>query len=308
MKIAYASTVEEARAFVKRGYTPIECSFGEESVVDRWGLDHHGFLEEEDPVSLKAFKHTSQRGYRALSRFVFTGQPDPDAVVAALLMAKEISPSKTLVEAVAQLDRDPVGIDQTRPPFIHVSAFRMDITPDRTQKSYEKALKIGKAVFGTDSLDDSTIRAARSYERLRKEKAANALQICQNGVAFAISDVDNRDFWHGLRGEGKDIVVQYKPLQGVITFSGCSPEAVQRLQQQNVSRIPLTDLLGERGFHSFYIDSGLEFLLGKGSGGRTHIGGSPRHQRYSEDIARKTWQLLCAVVRNNKKPTTRLSA
>ena len=70
----------------KQGYTPVECSFGNETVVDDLQLDHHGPLHGQEGVAVRAYQnHFGKRSGRP--RFVVTGFPDEDACFAIASLA-----------------------------------------------------------------------------------------------------------------------------------------------------------------------------------------------------------------------------
>lgn len=291
MDLIHATTLEEAVAARDAGYEPIECSFGRQSVLGPLKMDHHGPYENQLPVSLRAFGHATRPDFRSSGKYVVTGQPDADSIYALLALEKAIELFFPIARDIAQLDLDPVGIDQTREYFLRNPAFRMQFQPHCSLTSYLQAYEVGRRAFDRAPLPRETIERARFYEHTRAERAQKAVKDIQSGIAFVVSDEDSRDFWHKFTAS---LVVQYKPQQGVITFSGCSEEAVNLLAAQGCARDHVFSFLDGDGLHSFY--TALNSLLGPGSGGRKTIGGSPRGIFFTELQARQAYNLLCATV------------
>jgi len=81
-QIVYARTIEIAKEYRDSGFIPIECSFGDESVVDdKYQMDHHGELSHLESVAIRAYRdHFGEKADDP--RFVVTGYPDEDATFA----------------------------------------------------------------------------------------------------------------------------------------------------------------------------------------------------------------------------------
>ncbi|MDP1695162.1 MAG: hypothetical protein Q8L34_06510 [Candidatus Woesearchaeota archaeon] len=296
MDVLYATTLAEAEAARDAGYEPVECSFNSVSVLGPLRLDHHGALSYNPPVSLQAAHLASDPSFQSPQGYVVTGQPDADAIYALLVLAKEIPPFAPIAEAIADLDSDPVGVNQLQGFYCRIPAFRMQFTPRYDIGSYLEALAIGQEVFHPKPLSDRDALHAEYFEQRRFRAAINAQQHIADDVVFVQSDVDSRDIWHDSFAS---LVVQFKPASGVITFSGCLPAAVDRLQKQKGrQRATVYQLLGDQGLYSFFPK--LEPLLGSGSGGRPTIGGSPRGMSYTYDQAHITYQLLRQHVSQRK--------
>ena len=280
MKLLYAKTLQEARHAKSEGYEPIECCFGEVSVVGKYCLDHHGPYADQEPVSLRAHDIVHQRGFQPLEKIVVTGRPDADTSYAALLLTGNLSPSLPIARAIGQLDLDPVGIAQTQGDYLRVAAYRTQLQPKRTKKSHVQALAIGTNVFSSEPLSRSTATEARQYERQRARRAKQAIQYVEDGIALVHSDEDSRDIWHKIFAS---LVIQYKPAEHILTFSGCTRDAVRRLRLQGIQRKSVYRLLGDQGFLGCY--ASFDAFLGEGSGGRADIGGSPKHLKITPDQA-----------------------
>lgn len=54
LKLHWVPGAAEARTLRDSGYCPVECSFGEESIVDALQMDHHGPLSHLKGVAIRA--------------------------------------------------------------------------------------------------------------------------------------------------------------------------------------------------------------------------------------------------------------
>lgn len=300
MELRYAKTLTEAQTARDQGYEPVECSFDSISVTGPLQLDHHGALAHNPPVSLQAFQLAQQQHFQPLERFVVTGQPDADAIYALLVLSGQIHPCEAIANAIATLDNDPVGIDQKQVPYLRVPAFRRAFTPRYNLDSFLEAIEVGKRAFDPAPLTDREALQAQYFEQHRFRAALQAKQQIVHDVAFVVSDQDSRDIGHDFFAS---LVVQYKPTSGVITFSGCTQAAINRLQARpfrSRTRISVYQLLGEQGLYAFFPK--LDALLGPGSGGRATIGGSPRGNSYSYQQAFQAYQLLCNHISSRSSP------
>ncbi len=96
IRFAVVRTVSDARRYLKRGWCPIECSFGPTTVEDELAMDHHGANSDREGVAIRAYRdHFGAR--RQDPRFVVTGMPDEDLSFAAASLAGVI-PHPSLVD------------------------------------------------------------------------------------------------------------------------------------------------------------------------------------------------------------------
>ncbi|RMG42358.1 MAG: hypothetical protein D6719_06520 [Candidatus Dadabacteria bacterium] len=285
--LRYAATLEQAFEYRNRGYEPVECSFGDTSVVGPLKLDHHGVYSEEEPVSVKAARIAMQPDFKPVTRFVVTGLPDPDAVYALLVLSGNLEPDLNIAKAIAELDIDPVGINRTAEPYIRNAIFEMKQIASLDIEGYKQAINAGLTAFKPGEIPEELKQSALLFEELREVEAKDAIKEIKNDVAFVVSDAASRDIWH----RDASLVVQYKPGQKVVTVSGCSEAAAKRLGKKSVY-----ELLGDRGFDNFY--SEIDAILGvSGSGGRSDIGGTPRGEHVNEESARKIFEALLKKIK-----------
>ena len=112
LEIEVVNTEEEAINFKNKGYIPVECSFGDVSVIDAFMLDHHAQYSELEGVAIRAYRDFFG-AVRSSPKFVVTGFPDEDATFAICALAgiiphpsfgdKFSSPSEEM-QIVSQMD------------------------------------------------------------------------------------------------------------------------------------------------------------------------------------------------------------
>jgi hypothetical protein len=86
VRIRVVANAAEARRALRGGYCPVECGFGDESVVCRLKMDHHGPLHHLPGVAIRAYtENFGQRGARPW--FAVTGYADEDATWAIAALA-----------------------------------------------------------------------------------------------------------------------------------------------------------------------------------------------------------------------------
>lgn len=82
LQIHIARSAREAGRYRDKGWCPIECSAGAESIVDKMTLDHHGALSDLEGVALRGYNEFY--GCRVANpKIVFLGFPDEDATFCA---------------------------------------------------------------------------------------------------------------------------------------------------------------------------------------------------------------------------------
>ncbi len=81
IEIIVADNYDDAVALKDKGWTPIECSFGDSSVIDELEMDHHGALSNREGVAIRAYRDFFGK-LKDNPRFVVTGFPDEDATFA----------------------------------------------------------------------------------------------------------------------------------------------------------------------------------------------------------------------------------
>lgn len=274
--IQYTDHMWEAQQWASRGYEPIECAFGKGSVMGPLHMDHHGQESWREGVALRAVRDH----FGALQqkpRFVVTGTPDADAVLAIIALAGLV-PQDAVPLAFADLvnrrDLDPITIQLLEEEYGEELLFFQQISKlRRDSKSFFRAIR-GMSALLTEGLSLEQRLQTRRKEERRIKMAENCLMEHFGGdVMLVQGNCWGFDRWY-LKAP---VIVSYSQRHRSITI-GCSSEA------------QAFELFGETGLMRVFAE------LGKGWGGREAIGGSPREQRFTLDdakeVARKVANLL----------------
>lgn len=306
MNLEIVHTHDHAEAVRRRdaGYEPVECAFGQDgSVLGPLALDHHGTESHREGVALRACR--DHYGARASDpRFVVTGTPDADATLAIVALAG-LAPRERIrrefYEVVDQHDVDPIGLDMLDSPageelawfnqrselFQNEAGFRKAVKDlvhllknglsesDRRQVHKSELNRRKKALQGVVSLfdvDGSMVPLPAETAHLPLRRGPSALE--RPGLVLLVkSTVWGFDQWYRLA----PVVVSYAERMAKTTV-GCPDVATAEA------------LLGPGGLMTVWP------RLGRGWGGRSTIGGSPRGARHgvsdSESAARALVNLL----------------
>lgn len=264
--VAYATSLDEARNFTRRGFEPVECSFGFDSVVGRYELDHHGRFSYKSPVSEVAAQLALSG--TAVKSFVFAGTPDPDSIFAALSLRGAINPTLELGAAIGKLDIDPFGIDRTEGPYLKTIDFERRLgNPRNSLDGFIRALQVGCKSFSRGDLSEDDALNAKRYEAEMIREAPRQIEETSGDMAFVVSDGYLRDAHYTV----KPVVVQYKPGQKKVTVRALTRESARVLGQKNTYQV-----FGPNGAKVLCPMMDESFQGGGLSGGREDIVGSPR--------------------------------
>jgi hypothetical protein len=272
-------------------------------VLGPLNLDHHGTESHREGVALRACRDLY--GARAADpRFVVTGTPDADAVLAIVALAGLVPPEALRPEFYALVDRhdvDPIGLDMLESRTGEELAwFNQRSELFQNEAGFRKA--IGHMVdLLRGGLDDETRRQVHKMELHRRKKALAgivalydledrplplpedpAAQPLRRGdathagpglVLFVKSTVWGFDQWYRLA----PVVVSYAERMAKTTAGCPDAETAERL-------------FGPGGLMNVWPG------LGKGWGGRGTIGGSPRGVRQRVSDAEATAHALVRVL------------
>lgn len=282
--IEIAHNVSEAKKLLKNGFCPVECSFGDESVVDGLKMDHHGPLSDLEGVAIRAYR--DHYGARASDpHFAVTGTPDEDACFAIAALAGKI-PHQSLAdlikdvslkmiwdrnlthvaELINQADIDPSSVDLTSDywgrlvlywrvltnlTIKDVSAFHAGVVRwrDLLTTPQDKLIDVVPLAL------ESCLQAVRSAPVEEISPKISVVNCSQWGFSYLFAHV-----WHkqypivlAFYGDGKG--------DGHVTFS-------------IKDKASATRILGDKGLLAIYTD--LEKFGFKNCGGRREIGGTDR--------------------------------
>jgi len=308
--IEIAQNAKEARAWLRKGYCPVECSFGEESVVCKLEMDHHGSLSDLEGVAIRAYRdHFGKRSEKPW--FVVTGTPDEDACFAIAALAGKI-PHHSL----AELFEDSILKDVWGQNFIHVAEIinKADTIPKEIDLMEDYW---GRLVVYWRSLTNITLRDATAFHagvarwrdilttaqdklistvpavveaRLQAVRAAPFESISKK---VTVVDCSPWGFSHTYAAEwythAPVILAFYGGINGLglITFSIKDKAISERLFGKN-GLLTVYDKLEEAGF--------------SGCGGREDIGGSDRHNPVSWEQAVDLGKIIDSLIIVPKKP------
>lgn len=265
VSIVYANSQKDALDALINGYEPIECSFGKDSVVGAYFLDHHGLYSNEDCVAVKAAKLV-QLDIR-LDKFVVTGTADCDQCYAiAALSGPKIPIVMEEAKAISELDVDPIGRDLSSERYQRILLFNQNTNKfsqslDGATKSLDELIRIYNGKYKA-----SEINVALKKEVERKDNAKKLISDMElEKIALVVSEERSFDVWYSYA----PIVVQYFPEKKIITLGLCPKKGSMLCSKSGF------DLLGFEGLASIYPLLDKEIKVGWG--GRESVGGSPRN-------------------------------
>lgn len=285
LTITHVSSAEEAMRFRDLGFCPVECSFGEDSIVDALQMDHHGALSHLEGVAIRAYRDCFG-ACRDDPRFVVTGAADADATFATAALAgvlphrsREAEFSKAPEFVRTAWTRDITGLAMLiNRADIHPIGLRLEESEEGLRLLLFKRLSSGvhdvpSFYAGLDHwrflLGPNTpmqlLQAVKAEERERVVEARAAqVRIISQDVAFVECKAWGYDVWYG---EVRPVIVAYQAGEGRVSI-GCRDLATAQR------------LLGPQGLRAVF-----PHLQPPGWGGRETIGGSPRSARLDRDQA-----------------------
>ena len=274
LAITHVSTAEAANAAVAEGFCPIECSFGEESVVDELAMDHHGALAHLESVALRAWRdHRGAR--RADPRFVVTGAADADATFAIAALAGLLPEGRdlgALAELIADADTRPHALaDDTRPEAALLLLWRRMASGVQDATAFYGGVDRWRVLLKA-APPQALLEAARAEEATRIA-AARTARVERFGpqVALVESPVPGFDVWYA---EIAPVIVAYVADAQRVTIGVRDLATAQAL-------------FGPRGLLEVFPK-----LQPAGWGGRETVGGSPRGVALPLEAALRTAQTL----------------
>ncbi|MFN3198620.1 MAG: hypothetical protein ACE366_09445 [Bradymonadia bacterium] len=304
LDIQFTHDHQEACRLRDAGYEPIECAFGQYgSVLGPLALDHHGTESHREGVALRACR--DHHGARADDpRFVVTGTPDADAVLAIVALADlvpEGAISDQFYTLVNQHDTDPIGHDlMSTEAGLALAWFNQRPSMSQSAKGFRKAVTDMVRVL-TQGLDAEDERHIRGSDRSRRRRAMEGIVALLDGDGFDVTVPARAEGLPVRRGDelfahdGMVLVVK-STVWGFDQWYRMAPLVVSFASRLHKVTVGCPDvataerLLGPGGLTAAWK------LLGKGWGGREAIGGSPRGVQLTLDDARETAHRLCPLV------------
>ena len=285
LHIHCAAEAGEAQRLREAGFCPVECSFGEESVVDGLRMDHHGAISHLEGVAIRAYRdHFGAR--RADPRFVVTGAADADATFAIAALAgwlphpsREAAFSSSppflrtawtrdvtdLARLINRADIDPIGLRlEESDDGLRLLLFKRLANGQHDAASFYAGVDHWRLLLWPNP-PLQLLKAVKAEEGQRVAEARAArVHIISQDVAFVESKVWGYDVWYA---EVRPVVVAYLAGEGRVSL-GCRDLATAQR------------LFGPQGLRAVF-----PHLQPPGWGGRQTIGGSPRGCRLERDQA-----------------------
>ena len=292
IEIVVAQSAAQAEALRRQGYCPVECSFGEVSVVDELILDHHGELSALSPVCIRSFERHS--GKRADDpRFVVCGGPDADAVLSIIALTDAVNvltfkesgsvheDFHELYELAALRDRDPHVdmVEQCKKNSVNTILLWF-----LQQRFRDWSVAVAGVVDACDQWisDPDCFQYCLEKEQSRKEQSSVDMEAGTvfpvNGTELSILLVEpDGGFGFDVFYQKHDFVVLFVSEHGTVTVGARDAETAKKL--------------GSRGLLDVFEELSKEQ---PGWGGSETVGGSPRGQKMEMmDAVKACFVLAC---------------
>jgi len=285
--IRFTNDYEAACRLRDLGFEPIECAFGQYgSVMGPLNMDHHGDESHREGVALRACRDL-YGARRDDPRFVVTGTPDADAVLAIIALAGLCEPEQ-LKPAFFQLvdahDTDPIGHDLLATPDGELLAhFNQQPGLFQNEAGFYTAVKLMRTLLGSglETAQRDQIRRADANRRRTALEGILAVIHRDGRRTDPPTSVDGLTLRRGedAIADSARVLVVKSPVWGFDQWYRMAPVVVSYASRMAKVTIGCPDgptaqrLFGEDGLMTAWR------TLGKGWGGRPTIGGSPRGTR-----------------------------
>jgi hypothetical protein len=279
----------EVEGLMEQGYVPIECSVDGKSIVDAFGMDHHGTMSYNPPVSLMAMSPTHYGAGRNRVGFVTVGSPDADAcwaVAAMLALVPNDESAMQLAETIGVLDIDPIGRDILNMPGGRLVALWNTLMGGvgADDLGFSMGVRLWQTLTNKVSVSRLApyLKGAEDAEVERRKLAQEDMEQgwrTQGILTIPQANVFGFDVWYSRCGEDGDprdaaswknpVVIARNAIHGHITI-GCPNKHVAE------------ELFGNGGLANLWkkLDAG----VAEGWGGHASVGGSPRGMKFDVDV------------------------
>lgn len=275
VEIVWAETADRAGELAADGYEPIECAFGEVSVLGQFAMDHHGRESDREGVAIRAYRDHFA-AHRCDPRFAVTGAADADACFAiAALIGQVPHPSRDpelgsvpgavrragtrdlieLAELINRIDVDPIGVrlDESDHGRLLLLWNRLaSNVQDAT--AFHAGVDRWRALLRRAPAELLVAIGEGEESRVHQAREAEVTPISEH-VAMVDSSVWGFGIWYA---EVAPVVVAFLDQPKAITVGCVNKETAERL-------------FGSGGLRNVF-----PTLAPPGWGGREAIGGSPR--------------------------------
>lgn len=279
VSIQYTDHLWEAQLWANRGYEPIECAFGQGSVMGPLAMDHHGSESWREGVALRACRdHYGARQQNP--QFVVTGTPDADAVLAIIALAALVpleSIPMSFADLVNRRDLDPMNVNLLEETFGAELLFFQQISHlHRDTASFLRAVRVMADLLLHGLTDEQRLNIRRKEERRIHLAEHCLIEHVGHNVIFVQGTIWGFDRWYQMA----PVVISYSQRHQSVTI-GCRDET------------KALELFGETGLLRVFAE------LGEGWGGRESIGGSPRDRKLSVEEARQVARQVSQILQDS---------
>ncbi len=304
LDIRYTNDYREACRLRDLGYEPIECAYGQHgSVLGRYELDHHGDESHREGVALRACRDLY--GARADDpRFVVTGTPDADAVLAIIALAGLVPRDRiplAFYVLVDEHDTDPIGKDLLATDTGEMLAwFNQRPGLYNNERGFRAALDEMQRLLlsGISPAERDRVRRA---DLARRRKAVDGVVALYDRAGTPLDPPDDPTEHPVRRGPAAiagqpRIAVVKSTVWGFDVWYRTAPVVVSYASRMAKVTVGCPDL--DTAVRLFGPDGLMHAwrALGKGWGGRETIGGSPRGVRLGVSEADKTAHALVELL------------
>lgn len=316
IKICFEKNIEAVRELAATGFCPVECSFGGETVVDEFQLDHHGRMSHLESVAIRAYRDFF--GARAEDPRFVINHIDADSIFAVASLAgvlphpqsqyalslpafqqaawlKDLLP---LAETIAIMDTDPIGRDILAMPMgsllvVWNSLFGNGANDELAAYGAVQGWKLLTA--GNPANIRPFIAAAEQAEKARRDGALEDMNLRGKKVGRVLVINPSRTFgfaeWY-QRNEAAGTPEQAAGWDNPITV--CLVEKTSAITFGMPNGKVAEEIFGKGGLMNVFtrLNELYGFAPGAGFGGREGIGGSPRGMVMTEDDLLKAVEVI----------------
>lgn len=293
LEIAFTNQFEEAKRLRDLGYEPIECAFGQnQSVMGKFNLDHHGAESFREGVAIRACRDL-YGACKENPRFVVTGTPDADAVLAIVALAGLVPKEKISPKFYALVeinDVDPIGTDLlTSQEGIELAWFNQLENLQNNEQGFRRAIDEMVSLL-QDGLSEEEREHVKAADQARRRTAREGMLslLSRDGFELPIppspGPVCRSD--QAIKGEARVLVVK-SPVWGFDVWYRFAPCVVSYAERMAKITIGCCD---KETAELLFGHGGLENVWGHMNGawgGRETIGGSPRGVRFKLEEAHR---------------------
>lgn len=298
LDIRYTDSHPEAIALRDAGYEPIECAFGGYgSVLGRFEMDHHGAESWRVGVAIRACAE-AYGGRKDDPRFVVTGTPDADAVLAIIALAGLVERAEIpagFPELVDLHDRSPIGLDLANEEHGTLLLAFDQTHLERGQPGFVAAVTRMIELIRL-GVSDEERRKVIGTERSRLQRASKALEALV-GPDGAVTQQPNLGQPAGRASRAPRVAVVRSTVWGFDVWYQWAPVVVSYSERLKKVTLGCPDIdtaeacFGPGGLLAIYP------ALGEGWGGREAVGGSPRGVPMTFEDALATAKTVAPMLR-----------